>query len=320
MVTVLTAEEVESVCDVEAIRPAVKGALEAQAADRVERPERPHFPVGEGLESAEPFGTALTMPAYIHGYRHYATKLASVHPGNAERAIPTTRAQIALTDAETGRPAAYMPGTRITNVRTGCIGALATEAFAADPLELAVLGAGAQARWQTRAIASGSDVEAVRIHSPSESREECAVELREEGIPATAVGSPAEAVSGATVVVTATTSTEPVFPAEAMDAAALVVAVGAYDEPMQELDPAVLEGARAVYADVPEEAAATGDLLATSLSAADLRPLAAGFDGEDRGEGYIVVESVGSAVMDLAAATVVYDRAREADLGTDVPF
>jgi len=320
MVLILDDADVAALLDVESLLDRVADALVKQAAGEVERPERPHFPVGAGLDGDDPHGTALTMPAYVRGEEHYVTKLASVHRDNPERGLPAVQAQIALTEARTGRPAAYMAGTRITNARTGCIGGLAVRALASEPVRLAVVGAGVQARWQTRAIAAAATVDEVRVYSPSDSKAACAGDLREEGIPASVAGSTVDAVRGATVVVTATTAAEPVFPPDALTDAELVVAVGAYDAETRELAAAVVEDAATVFADVPGEAAETGDLLPTALDADDLVPLAAALTGDaERDPGDLaVVESVGSAVLDLAAATAVYERARADGVGREL--
>lgn len=320
MVTVLSESEIRDALDLGALLDAVEEALVKQTNGRVVRPERPHFPVGEGLEGG-PFGTGLVMPAYIHGDPHFATKLGSLNEGNADRGLPTIHAQVVLTDARTGIPEAFMGGTTITNARTGCIGGVSVRALAPEAGTLGVLGAGAQARWQTRAIAEVTDLRDVRIYSPSDSREECTADLQSAGIPATAVPSPREAVDGCDVVVTATTSTDPVFPADALAPGALVVAIGAFTAEMQELEAAVLDEAEAVFADVPEEVAGIGDLQASSLSLSDLRPLGSvlesGYERESP-ESTLVVESVGSAVLDAAAAGLLFENAGEA--GTDVPL
>ena len=159
----------------------------------------------------------------------------------------------------------------------------------------------------------------MRIHSPSDSRAACAADLREEGIPARPVDSPGAAVEGADAVVTATTATEPVFPPDALAPGALVVAVGAYTAETQELAPAVLEGASEVFADVPGEVAETGDLLAADLGVGDLVEFGAWLDGDrDPPAGRVVIESVGTAVLDAAAGAFVYERAREREVGTDI--
>ncbi len=318
---VLPHQTVADLLDIAATLPPVEEALIDQYHGVVERPERPHFPIGTGLDGPSPLGLGLTMPAYIHGYPYYSTKLASYHEDNPKRGYPTLRAQIMLTDVQNGDPVALLAGTRVTNIRTGCIGGLAARELASNPVRLGVLGAGTQARWQTRAIAATREIASVTIYSPSDSREACAADLRADGIPATAVDTPRAAVEDATVVVTATTSTDPVFPADGLTAADLVIAVGSYTAELQELAPAVVEEATHLYADVPTEAAETGDFIDTPYGAADLAPLGGLLAGEvsrPDGDGYVVMSSVGTAVLDLAAASVVYEQALSEDRGTSL--
>jgi len=231
-------------------------------------------------------------------------------------------------DADTGRARALLAGTRVTNARTGCIGGLAARELAVDgPVTLGVLGAGAQARWQTRAVAAatGEDLAAVRVYSPSDSREACAADLRAElddaGVDVRAVGSPREAVSGATVVVTATTSHEPVFDGRDLDPGTLVVAVGAFEADMRELDGETMRRAARVFADVPGEVAAVGDVADAGLGVEDLVALSEVFEGRagrQSDEEVLVVESVGSAVLDAATTAHLVERADERGVGTDV--
>lgn len=325
---VLSDADVDDLLDLDDLLGVVADAFRAQGAGRVERPERPHFPVGTGLDGGEDapdgdaLGTGLVMPAYVHGAATYATKLADVHPGNAERDLPTVQATVAVTDARTGEPLAYLAGNRVTDARTGCIGGLAARELANEPVRLGVLGAGQQARWQTRAIAAACDVDAVRVYSPSDSREACAADLADCAPDVRAVDSTGEAVRNATVVVTATTSTEPVFDGEDLAPGALVVAIGAFTEEMRELDERTVERAARVFADVPGEACEVGEMRAAGLDADDLVPLSSVLSGDDEGRGseddVLVVESVGSAVLDAATAEYLYERAVERDAGTTV--
>jgi alanine dehydrogenase len=328
MVRVLSDADVDRVLSLPDLVPVVESAFVSQGAGAVERPERPHFPVGidrdpgeteTDVSAGEPAGTALTMPAYIHGMDTFATKLVTVHEGNSGRGLPTVNAQIAVTDAETGQPLAYLDGTRVTNARTACIGAIAARELSSGPITLGLLGAGTQARWQARAIAATVPVESVAVYSPN-TREACAAALDEElDADVTAVPSPAAAAAN-DVVVTATTSTEPVFDASDLQPGAVLVAVGAYTAEMQEVDPAAFERAARVFADVPEEVLETGDLRATDLTVDDLVPFAEVCGGRAGREtaGEVVVESVGSAVLDAAAADHVYQRAVDRDVGTAV--
>ncbi|MDY6819382.1 MAG: ornithine cyclodeaminase family protein [Halobacteriales archaeon] len=325
MVRILSDTDIASVLDLSSLLDVIEDAFRKQGRGAVERPERPHFPVGTGLDDTDPttpLGTGLTMPAYIHGADYYANKLVGVHEGNEERGLPTVQAQIALTEAATGQPAAFMAGTRVTNARTGCIGGLAARELGHAPVTLGVLGAGTQARWQTKAIAAATDLDTVRVYSPSDSKHECAADLRETiDAEVTAVETPTDAVTDATVVVTATTATEPVFPGDALSPGTVVIAVGAYTGDMQELDPRTFERAAHFFADVPEEVAAIGDATAAGLDAADFVPLSDVFEGtagRTGDEEIIVVESVGTAVLDAASAEHLYRAATDVDAGTTV--
>lgn len=324
MVRVLASGDVASLLDVEEALPVVEAALIAQSRGTVERPERPHYDFGTGLDTDapdEPTGTGLCMPAYVHGNDYVATKLVAVCEGNRERGLPTIHAQIALTDARDGRPVAYMAGTHLTNVRTGCIGGLAAREFGPEgPVTLAVIGAGTQARWQTRAIDATTDLESVRVYSPSDSRFECAADLDDElACPVEAVSNPRSAVEDASIVLTATTATEPVFPGDALADGSLVIAVGAYTPETRELDDVTIERADRIVADVPEEAAETGDLRHhDDVELLELGTLLDRGEGRREPDERIVVASVGTAVLDAAVAEFVYEAARRSEIGTDV--
>ena len=324
---VLSDADVEELLDLDGLLDVVETAFIEQYRGNVERPDRPHFPVGTGLDPKspdDPLGTGLVMPAYVHAANQYATKLVGVFEGNPQRGLPTVNAAIALTDASTGVPAAYVAGTRLTNARTGCIGGLAARELAVDPeaVTLGVIGAGTQARWQTRAIAAATEVESVQIYSPSDSRYTCADELEGElGIPTEAVDSPREAIEGVDVLVTATTATEPVFQGDALESGITVIAVGAYTADTRELDGETIDRAARVIGDVPGEAIETGDLRDTGLDADDLLALGAVLDGSTGREGseeVVVAKSVGTAVLDAAAAEHLYDVAEERAIGTTV--
>jgi len=325
MVRILADTDIRALLSLEGLLPIIETAFVKQGEGAVERPDRPHFPVGIGLDPDrpdEPLGTALTMPAYIHGADFVATKLVGVHEGNEARGLPTVNAGLVLTDATCGVPTALLAANRLTNARTGCIGGLAARELASAPVTLGVIGAGTQARWQTRAIDAATEVESVRIYAPSDSRVECATELADElDLPVSAVDSPRAAVEGASVVVTATTATDPVFPGDALDPGSLVIAVGAYSAEKRELDATTFDRAATVFADVPEEVAGIGDLLAVEHTVADLHPFSSVFTeerGRDHEDDIVIVESVGTAVLDAAAAEHVFDIAEQSGAGTDV--
>lgn len=321
MVLVLSDEDVELLISLSDIADEVEVAQIKQDTGTVERPERPHYPIGVGLQDNDSLGTGLVMPAYIHGADHFATKLVSIHEENSEKGLPTLHAQLVLSNARTGEPVSVMDANKVTNARTGCIGGLAARELATKPVDLAVIGAGAQARWQTRAVDALCKLRSVSVYSPSDSKYAAADELSSVGIPATTAESTEVAVRNANVVITTTTSTDPVFSAEAVQDGTLIIGIGAFQSDMQEIEADVFNKADLIFADVPSEVIEIGDLTATSLSKDQLIPLGRAFKGEKGRTSeneIIIVESVGSAVFDAATASYIYTLAQDQDFGTDV--
>lgn len=321
MIRILTESDITSLLTLDALHDVIADSIIAQYTGTVERPHRPHLDVGTGLEANTPLGTGLVMPAYIHGSKYFVTKLVGFYARNRDRELPTINAVIVLMDARTGLPVGILDGTVITNARTGCIGGLAANRLTDGPLTVGVIGAGAQARWQLRAIATCCPVEAALIYAPSDSRHRCAADLQSAGIPASAVDSSRAAVEDADVVVTATTSRQPVFPPDVIRDNAVVIAIGAFSPEMQELDSAVVNRAEQIFADVPAAVADTGDIQQSTRTESDLRDLGALLiEDVEPEDGLIIVESVGSAVFDAAAAEYLFTLSVDASRGTEVDF
>ena len=327
MVRVLPDESVARVLAIEDLLGVVETAFERQGDGAVERPPQPNMDVGIGLEDGDDgaAGNVLFQPGYIHGREYFVTKIASVHAGNRERGLPTVNVGMVLTEATTGVPAAYLHGSRLTNAKTGCVGGLAARELAVEPATLGVIGAGTQARWQTRAIAATTDLTAVRIYSPSDSKFACAEDLKAElDVPVEAVDSARDAVADAGIVATTTTATEPVLSGDDLAPGTLVVAIGAYNATMRELDERTFERAARVVASAPENVAEVGEVIAAGYGVEDLVPFPAVLAGEtagrERADEIVVFESAGSAVLDAACAEHVYREAVAAETGTTVPL
>ncbi len=116
---------------------------------------------------------------------------------------------IALFDQETMALAALIDGNRITGIRTAATAVVAVDAAAPrQPLQVAVLGSGFEARGLLSALAGVRDLAAVRVFSPTPaSREKFAAEFQQDlKMPVSAAGSAREALRGAGVVLCAARS------------------------------------------------------------------------------------------------------------------
>jgi ornithine cyclodeaminase/alanine dehydrogenase-like protein (mu-crystallin family) len=288
---------VRAVLRMEELIPAVERALVAFSAGKVAQPPRQ-------MLSVDPHGGHFgAMPAA--GEVGMGVKLVTFYPGNAGRGLPTHMAMILLFRPETGEPLAIVDGRLITEMRTAAASALATRAMAAaNASVLAILGTGVQARAHVEALRLVRDFREVRIWGRTTER----AERLARDVGAMAIASAEEAVRGADVVVTATSSMEPVLLGDWLAPGSHVNAVGWRGPKGRELDDAAMHGAFVVADSREAVLREAGDVLLSGATVeAELGEVLAGEKPAPPGM-RTVFESVGIAVEDVAAAQLVYDR------------
>src|SRR2546428_5810591 len=168
-------------------------------------------------------------------------KAVSVFPGNASRGIDTHQGAVLLFEADTGRLSALMDGATITAIRTAAVSGVATDLLARrDATELALLGAGIQARTHLEAIASIRPLRTVRIWSRhlEHARPLVADQKGRYNFGIEAVATAEAAVRGADIVTTVTASPEPGLQRAGLKEGAHVHAVGPAIPPTRETDTA----------------------------------------------------------------------------------
>lgn len=214
---------------------------------------------------------------------------------------------------------AVIEAAALGQIRTGAATAVATRRLASPSANrLGLIGAGRQARTQALAVASVLKLE--RIDAFARDRAKlasfCDSLERACGIAVEPATTAETAVAGAVVVVTATTSKTPVVESAWLAAGTHVNAVGANAAERRELGPGILERASLIVVDDPEQARVeAGELIDVAnegrLEWSALTPLARLVATPDlpRGPGDLTVfKSLGTALEDLASASLVYDR------------
>jgi ornithine cyclodeaminase/alanine dehydrogenase-like protein (mu-crystallin family) len=274
--------------------PAMEKALMDFSAGKVTHPVRSVIKVDP------PGGFLGLMPALTPD--GLGLKAVTFYPSNAERGIPTHMATIFLVDPETGTPLAIMDGRLITEMRTAAVSAAATKLLAApDSKILAILGSGVQARSHVEALQLVRQFEEIRVWSPT--KEHAKQFAREIG--GTAV-SAEEAVRGADVVVTVTSSTTPVLQGSWLKPGCHVNAIGACRPDWRELDDDAMRRS-VVFVDSREGALKeSGDVILSGANVhAELGEALAG-KVPSRANETTIFKSLGMAVEDIAAAMLVY--------------
>lgn len=295
MVDFYSEAQVAEVLTMKDLIPAMKQALIAFSAGEVVQPVRAMLPVkGTG-------GIFANMPAVTANAM--GSKMVTFYPGNAGTGIETHQAVIALFDPATGSPLALMDGALITEMRTAAVSAVATNLMAAPKARsLAILGSGVQARSHLEALGQVRDLDDVRIWSRTPEHSKAFAD--ETGAKAM---SAEDAVRGADVVVTVTSSRTPVLEGAWLKDGAHVNAVGACARNWRELDDEVMKNV--IVADSIDAAKKeSGDII---LSGAAIHgELGAMLAGKIPAEAdrITVFKSLGLAVEDVAAAWLVHER------------
>ena len=254
-------------------------------------------------------GVLLVMPASDGDIA--ITKLVTVHPQNAQAGLPTIQGEVVVMEAATGRRLGILDGAVVTARRTAALSLLAAKHLAPRPDgSLLVVGAGTQARSHLEAFREGLGTPGAFVISRTESRAEDLVRhARTLGMEARTVEDPHEALEEVSLVVTATTSRDPVLPEEAPEDV-FIAAVGSFEPEAAELPAALVSGSTVVVDTLEGAKEEAGDLIQPEeqgvFSWEDATPLADALEWSERPTRRVVFESVGHAMWDLAAARTAF--------------
>lgn len=274
---------------------AVADVLRARKAGLARAPERLAVPV--------PGGVLLCMPAADGQIA--VVKTITVHPGN--RDAPVIQGEVTVIEAATGRRLGVLDGPATTARRTAAVSLLAARRLAADTAgPLLVVGAGVQARAHAEAFWQGLGVREIVLAGRSRARvEAAAAALAEAGVLARAATDAAEvarATRRASMIVTATTSREPVL-ADVVRDDVFVSAVGSFTPEAAELPASLVRRAALFVDDLAAARVEAGDYLRADVDWGTVTGLEDVLDGlRPRPAGPVVFKTVGHALFDLAAA------------------
>jgi len=256
------------------------------------------------------------MPAYVGDY--FGAKVLTAYAANMGTEYPSHIGYVVLFESEHCTVSALVDAGSITEIRTGCVSAVATRLLAReDAHTLAVIGAGAQARSHLAAIRLVRDITQVHVYDlfPA-AAERYAAEMTEKyGIPVKVAGSVAEAVADADIICTLCPAKEPYLTRDMVKPGVHINAVGTFSPVTREVASDLVAAARLYSDHTPATRAESGEYLI---------PLQEGLITEDhilgsvgqlllgRAEGrtddsqITVFDALGLAVEDVASAKMVY--------------
>jgi ornithine cyclodeaminase/alanine dehydrogenase-like protein (mu-crystallin family) len=259
------------------------------------------------------------------GPAYFGTKVYATHPQHGAHFL------FLLYEAETAAPLAIFEANYLGQIRTGAVTGLATDLLSApDAGRLGLIGSGFQARSQLEAVLAVRKIREVRVWSRSvERRSQFAAECeRDFGVPVRPVATAREAVEGAPIVVTATSAREPVLEAGWIAPGALVNAIGSNQAARRELPGELVHQAGLIVVDSLEQARIeSGDLLLAvppaewhTLPLVELADVIAGKSRPGPSASITIFKSNGLGLEDVYAAAYVFEKAREAGCGSQLPI
>ena len=325
MALLLSEGDVARALEMDALIPAMKGALAAFSRGDVVQPVRPTLKI-------EPAGGYYSaMPAHLRDAQGGALGMKAVtfFPGNAGGPHPTHLATIQLLDPANGALLAVMDGRLVTELRTAAVTAVSVELLARpDARRLAILGSGVQARSHLRAIACVRSLASVTVWSRTPAHAERFAREMAGTVACPLVTAPTvrDAMRGADLVVAVTAAREPIVAAAWIEPGMHLGAVGSSARDMRELDGAAVARCRVFVDSRASAEAEAGDLIVAAAEGcigaghgvAELGEVAAGAPGRGGREEVTLFKSLGLAVEDVVTARLVYGRARALGLGREV--
>jgi len=318
----LSREDIQRCLDMRACLGIVEQVFRAHGEGKVVMPAK----LSLNLERAG--GWVNAMPAYVDPFDTAGLKWVGGWGGNIERGLPFIMGTILLIEPQTGLLLSVMEGGFITNIRTGAATGVAAKYLAKkDSAIVGLVGAGAQARMQLRALSNVFSLEEVRIADiVPEALTRFAQEMeRELGVAIKKARNNEEAVDGADIIVTATASHQILVKRAWVSRGAFVASIGSYPE----LDPQLILNAEKLLVDSWAQNKHRGELsrlveeglINEENIHGEIGEVVAGkMPGREREDEIIVACLIGLGGHDVGCAHFAYEEAEKRGLGSKFDF
>lgn len=256
----------------------------------------------------KPFAAFVAMPAYSEQHELFITKIGAVIP-QTDSHRRSVHALVAVFSARVGRPLAILDGIEITNLKCAAVAALVTDLCASEQAKvLAIIGSGVQAREQLRGVGTVRQLSQIRVYSRNPSNVMDFIRRNEalaRDAELVACASAEEAVEGADIVSTTTTSTEPLLSSTSLRRDGLHInCMGAHTPRSRELPLDLLQQSMLIVENVEMAVAEAGDVNRRATPIAELVHL----DVRELRKARTVFCSTGHAFLDLLASVHVLER------------
>ncbi|MBW1635706.1 MAG: ornithine cyclodeaminase family protein [Deltaproteobacteria bacterium] len=299
---------------------AVERAMVIYEEKKYTMPERMNVSCGDG-------NILLLMPCISGDYM--VSKILTLYPGNRKIAKPVIQATVTLMDSRTGTVLAIMDGGTITALRTGAVGGTSIRHLArTDASSVGLAGCGVQGYHQLKYACAARGIRKITLFD----RNSANVSLLTEKLKAdklnveiSRVVSAEELITVSDIIITATTSREPVLPDKAdLYKGKHFIAVGSFEPSVREYPDAIFKQINRVWVDIDYAREESGEILIPLkkgiISGKEIFSLGqlirSGGEADSGETGTTFFKTVGMALFDLVAAQLVYECSRDRGAGT----
>lgn len=252
------------------------------------------------------------MPVYVEGMG-VACKIVCDYVNNPKEGRPCIIATIVFADENTGEVKAVMEGNYLTAMRTGAVGGIAANYLSREDSKVAgIIGCGIQARTQLEALSLVRELREVRIYDQREDAMDAFMkDMSSLGIKI--VKSGLKELHDADIIIAATASKEAVVHAKDLKAGTHVTSIGAHTPDARELEEGIVESAKVVIDS--KDCMKSGDLKDYEGELSEIQEVIGGESIRKGPTDITLFKSVGTALQDVAIASLVYRKAIEKGKG-----
>lgn len=317
----LTEQDIQNAASVDEMLDAIEASMHLYENKEFHMPQRLHVDHQDNV--------LLLMPCFTKDY--FGTKVVTLFPDNPARNVPVLNGIMILNDAQTGLPVALLDGPALTASRTAAVGAVSIRHLAPqDARAVGIIGAGVQGFYQVRAACSARPITDVFVYDVYPEKASALKDRLSQALPDIKVHKAArveDLLEQTQVVITATTSSNPVLPeVEELLAGKHFVGIGSYKPEVREFPRALFNLVERVFMDTEHALEESGDLIVplregwlkrdqvTTLG----RFLADGKPRSRAKEETTFFKSVGMALFDVCASKLIYENATQKGLGQKI--
>jgi ornithine cyclodeaminase/alanine dehydrogenase-like protein (mu-crystallin family) len=262
----------------------------------------------------------------------FAAKINANFPDNPrQHGLPTIQGLIVVMDVDSGAPLGILDSTLITTLRTAAATAVAAKHLSRESSRtMTIIGCGIQGRAHAEALLRVRTIAKVfAFDADSATAARFANDMSQRlGIEVVAADSMENAVAESDIGITCTPARSPILGLEHRHAGLFIAGVGADNPEKNELAPALLAQSH-VVPDILDQAAVMGDLhhaiAAGAMTRDDIHGqladiLVSRVPGRLNDDEVFIFDSTGTALQDVATASIAVTRAVERGVGVEVAF